>query len=299
MKIVSYGMAAWLILAGVCWSAENPSTVPSQNKTIAFITGDDEYRSEITLPMIAEILAKRHGFTCSVAYAVKPETGERDPKYQKNIAGLEALMMADLVVMFTRFRALPDEQLNMILDYVHSGRPIVGLRTSTHAFLYPDGPNVKWNNGFGEQVFGQRWITHHGHESTTDVEGIPAMASHPILRGVSLPFHAASWLYHVTPLIGDCTPLLQGHSLHSDKINDQERYPLVQPVAWTKTFTGAGGKAARVFFTTLGHPSDFSQESMRKLLLNGIYWALGMEDRILSEGVDARPVEAYIAPPTH
>jgi hypothetical protein len=102
-----------------------------------FVTGDDEYRSEVSMPMIAKILEARHGFKCTVVYAVDPSTGQRNPKYQQNIEGLEALKSADLAVFFLRFRALPDKQLKMILDYVNSGRPIVGLRTSTHAFRYP------------------------------------------------------------------------------------------------------------------------------------------------------------------
>ena len=108
---------------------------PAQGRVphVVFVTGDDEYRSEITMPMIAEILEARHGIKTSVAYA-RPI-----PQTKDNIEGLEALDSADLMVMFTRFRALPDDQLARITKYVASGKPIVGLRTSTHAFLYPEG----------------------------------------------------------------------------------------------------------------------------------------------------------------
>ncbi|HQP99279.1 MAG TPA: ThuA domain-containing protein [bacterium] len=267
---------------------------------VVFVTGDDEYRSEITLPMIADILEKRHGFKCSVAYATDPATRERNPKFQQNIEGLDTLGDADLAVFFMRFRALPDDQLNAILNYVNSGKPIVGLRTSTHAFRYPEGPNAKWNDGFGIEVFGQKWITHHGHTSSTEVTPIPQMADHPILRGIQVPFSCASWLYHVTPLVGDCEPLLVGLSMNSEKKPEElEQYPLTQPVAWTKTFTGSSGKPARVFFTTLGHPQDFENEAMRRLLINGIFWALGMEEKIPSEGSNARPIGEFTAPPTH
>ena len=269
-------------------------------KRIVFVTGDDEYRSEISMPMIAKILEKRHNFHCDVAYAVDPQTAECNPKYQQNIQGLENLKTANLAVFFTRFRALPDKQLNLILDYVNSGKPIIGLRTSTHAFRYPDGPNTKWNDDFGREVFGQKWITHHGHTSTTDVSVIPEMASHPILRGISKPFHCASWLYHVTPLVGDCKPILIGKSVDSEKKPEQlKEYPLTQPVAWTKTYSGKGGNSARVFFTTLGHPKDFENESMRKLIINAIYWALGDEDKITPNGANADVVQPYIAPSTH
>ena len=81
-----------------------------------------------------------------------------------------------------------------------SGKPIVGFRTSTHAFNYPAGsPHIDLNDGFGRDVFGQKWITHHGHRSTTTVALRAEAGSHPILRGVT-PFAAKSWLYHVMPL---------------------------------------------------------------------------------------------------
>ena len=233
---------------------------------IVFVTGDDEYRSEITMPMMAAILEKAHGFKTSIAYA-KPK-----PQTKDNIEGLEALDSADLMVMFTRFRALPDDQLQRILRYAESGKPIVGLRTSTHAFLYPDGhPRQALNDGFGRDVFGQKWITHHGSQSSTDVAVHSANASHPILRGVA-PFHARSWLYHVAPLHGEATVVLDGTSVNSNKTNRLAEFPLTQPVAWTRQY-----KQSRVFFTTLGHPDDFAQASMRRLVINGIYWALGRD----------------------
>jgi len=275
-------------------------TSSRQAPHVVFVTGDDEYRSEITMPMIADILQQRHGFTCTVLYATDPASGERNPKFQQNIDGLDALADADLAVFFIRFRALPDDQLNTILDYVNSGRPVVGLRTSTHSFRYTEGPNAKWNDASGIEELGKKGITHHGHTSSTDVTLIPEMADHPILRGITTPFHCASWLYHVTPLVGDCEPLLVGLSINSEKKPEElEQYPLTQPVAWTKTFTGSSGKPARVFFTTLGHPQDFENEAMRRLLINGIFWALGMEEKIPPEGLNAAPVGEFIAPPTH
>jgi type 1 glutamine amidotransferase len=195
-----------------------------------------------------------------------------------------------------RFRALPDEQLKLILDYVNSGKPIVGLRTSTHAFRYPSGhKNAKYNDQFGIDVFGQKWITHHGHRSSTEVSIIPATRQHPILRGIYGSFPCSSWLYHVEPLVGDCTPLLLGRAINSNQTKNQDKYPLTQPVAWTKTHNGA-----RVFFTTLGHPKDFEEYAMRRLLLNGIYWAVGKE--VPEGGVMAEPKGAlagWEAPDTH
>ena len=286
--------------AGLSAALGSAETLAGQKKNahVVFVTGDDEYRSEITMPFIAELLGRQRDvkFKSTVLYAANPVTGQRNPKYQKNIEGLEALKKADIAVFFTRFRALPDEQLKMILDYVNSGKPIVGLRTSTHAFRYPKGhKNFKYNNQFGIDVFGQRWITHHGHKSTTEVSIVPAARRHPILRGIYGSFSCSSWLYHVEPLVGDCKPLLTGKAVNSNKLKNQDKYPLVQPVAWTKTYKGA-----RVFFTTLGHPKDFEEYAVRRLLINGIYWALGVE--VPHGGAMAEPkgnLAGWEAPDTH
>jgi type 1 glutamine amidotransferase len=257
---------------------------------VVFVTGDCEYRSEITMPMIAKILETHHGMKCTICYAVDEKTGEIRPKHLTNIRGLEALRTADLAVFFIRYRQLPDDQLKLILDYLHSGKPIVGLRTSTHGFRYPSGPNSRWNDDFGRLVFGQKWIRHHGHDSSTLV--YLALKDHPIARGVAPEFYVRSWLYHVMPLEGDCTILANGIAVKGDKPS-RDVFGTPNPVAWTKHF----GKA-RVFFTTLGHPKDFEVESVRKLLLNGIYWALGWEDRIPATGCKADFVGNYVAPPT-
>lgn len=279
------GMLGVAVAAAVVAGSGLASRLDAQGRAphVVFVTGDDEYRSEITMPMIAAILEKAHGMTTSVAYA-KPI-----PQTKGNIEGLEALETADLMVMYTRFRALPDDQLARIMKYVDSGKPVVGLRTSTHAFLYPEGStHVALNDGFGRDVFGQRWITHHGNKSTTQVSVTSSSASHPILRGVS-PFSARSWLYHVEPLNGPATILLEGDSLNSQQVGKHDTYPTHQPVAWTREYKGA-----RVFFTTLGHPTDFEQPSMRRLVVNGILWALGRD--IPSGGAEATPVTPYVAP---
>jgi type 1 glutamine amidotransferase len=260
--------------------AQTPTT-PGRVPHVVFVTGDDEYRSEISMPMLAQILEKRHGLRTSVAYA-RPT-----PQDHGHIEGLEALETADLMVMFTRYRALPDDELNRILKYTQSGKPMVGFRTSTHAFNYPAGsPHTDLNDGFGLDLWGQKWIAHHGHTSTTTVAKAPG-AAHPILNGVD-DFPAKSWLYHVEPLNGPATILLLGTSVNTEK-KDLAKYPLTQPVAWTREHKGA-----RVFFTTLGHPGDFEQPSMRRLAVNGILWALGRE--VPKGGADATPVTPYVAP---
>jgi len=267
-----------------------PASAMSQSDStpyIVFVTGDEEYRSEESMPMLAQILKRDYGFDVSICYALNEE-GFIDPNVLDNIAGLERLEDADMMVLFTRFRALPDSQAQYILDFAESGKPIAGFRTATHAFLYKDDPQREHlNNDWPSRVLGQQWIVHHGHfkdgeEHLTRVEIIDDMQSNPILNGVQ-GFDAYSWLYHVDggdwKLSGDSEPLLRGTALRSKHENEGrlDQYPLSNPVAWTKTYTGTSGIPANVFFTTLGHPYDFKDESMRKLALNGILWALGEE----------------------
>jgi len=267
---------------------------------IVFVTGDEEYRSEESMPMLAAILKRDFGFKVTVLYAVNSQ-GEIDPYALDNIPHTEVLDDADLMVMFTRFRKLPPEQLAPILRYAESGKPVVGFRTATHAFRYDGGElAAKMNEAWPKDLFGQCWITHHGHfgdglEYLTAVEPVPN-PDEPILRGVK-PFLAYSWLYHVEgggdTLTGDCKPLAIGRTLKSSHAARHDRYPATNPVAWTKIRKTASGKEGRVFFTTLGHPFDFKDDSMRRLALQGILWALGQEERIPAEGVSVEFASPY------
>ena len=278
----------------------NVETQAAEKPHIVFVTGDDEYRSEESMPMLAQILKRDYGFDVTVCYSLD-ENGNIAPGNQKSISGLEALDDADLMVLFTRFRDLPPDQFQHFLKYVQSGKPVVGFRTATHAFLFrdPKSPYKEWNDKKIAELVGQKWITHHGHfgdghEYLTQVTINTEAKDHPIVRGVE-PYKAYSWLYHVDggseghQLAGDSQPLLTGHSLKSghEMKGNLEKYPLDNPVAWTKTYTGEGGTKGRVFFTTTAHPFDFKDPNVRKLALNGILWSLGMEDQIPTDGAKA------------
>src|ERR1700730_2575906 len=152
------------------WVVYDGQDGPGKGKHVVLISGDEEYRSEETLPQLAKILSKHHGFKCTVLFAIDPKTGEINPQVNNNIPGLEALKTADLMVIFTRFRNLPDDQMKYVLDYVEAGKPVVGIRTATHAFSL-DGKSryakwtwtsKDWPGGFGKQVLGETWISHHG-----------------------------------------------------------------------------------------------------------------------------------------
>ncbi len=268
---------------------------PGKGKHIVFVIGDDEYRSEDGMPQLAKILAVHHGFKCTLLFALNKETGEIEPSCQVNIPGLEALETADLMVIFTRFRELPDTQMKHIVDYTNSGRPIVGLRTATHAFNYsrnPASPYAKYSfrskdpdGGWGRQVLGETWINHYGHHNHESTRGevVKGKEKHPIMRGVATIW-GPSDVYGLTTLTGDSDPLVMGVVLKGMDPKDEpntEKPPV--PVAWTKTFTGTKGKAARVFTTTMGHAHDLKCQNFRRLLVNGCYWGLGMEDKIPAE----------------
>lgn len=282
--------------------AEDPWVVydgfdgPGKGKHVVLVSGDEEYRSEETLPQLGKILAKHHGFKCTVLFAVDKKTGEINPNERGNIPGLAALKTADLMVLFLRFRDLPDEQMQHIVDYVESGRPIVGLRTATHSFNIGGGKtfskysfnNKEWDGGFGRQILGETWINHHGHHGHESTRGIAAegMQEHPILSGIK---DGDIWgptdVYGVRlPLPGDSQPLVLGQVLTGMKPDDEpvdgpKNDPLM-PIAWTKTYTSPSGKTGRVFTTTMGASQDLQSIGLRRLLVNACYWALGMEDKI-------------------
>ncbi len=265
---------------------------PGRGKHIVFVVGDQEYRSEESMPMMARLLAERHGFKCTVLLPVNRRTGRYDPETSDNIPGLEALRQADLMVLFARWLELPDEQMKEIVDYTNSGRPVVGLRTSTHPFNYRknlSSPYAKYSfrdktfeGGYGRQVFGETWINHYGAHQKESTRGVvaPGMAKHPILKGVK-DIWGESDVYELTTLAGDCRPLVLGQVLAGMEPSSQPNPAKKQlPVAWVKSYTGDSGRKARVFMTTMGHVADFKNEGFRRLVVNGCYWAAGLEKRI-------------------
>ncbi|RXZ79694.1 hypothetical protein EBB07_21835 [Paenibacillaceae bacterium] len=245
-----------------------------QDYHIVFVSGEDEYESERTLPHLAAELEREHGARTTVL------TASPNPVVRDNIPGLEALRSADLAVFYLRFRELPREQFALIQEYLAAGKPVVGLRTSTHAFQYPAGHELaEWNDRFGIEVLGAPWIQHFGHSSSTDVSVAWGAEGHPVLTGVPTRFACRSWLYQVLPYPPkDAEILLSGHTVNPENNgwSYTEDTPRIQPVAWTRRHAGGGA----VFMTTMGHPEDFELPAFRRLLTNGIYWAMGIEQRI-------------------
>src|SRR5262245_8543737 len=126
-SIVVVSMTAFNAPAADPWVVYEGTAGPGKGKHIVLVSGDEEYRSEEALPQLGKILATHHGFNCTVLFAIDKDTGEINPKINNNIPGLEALKTADLMIIATRFRNLPDDQMKHIVDYVEDGKPIIGM----------------------------------------------------------------------------------------------------------------------------------------------------------------------------
>lgn len=272
------------------WVVFEGAIGPGKGKHVVFVTGDEEYRSEESMPQLAKILARHYGFTCTVLFAIDKTDGTINPQQNDNIPGTEALDKADLMVIFTRFRDLPDDQMKHIITYINSGKPIVGLRTATHAFRFKkhktyakyDWKSKDFDGGFGRQILGETWINHYGKHQKESTRGVIAegMANHPIVKGVK-DIWGPSDVYGITTLSGDSKPLVMGQVLVGMQPDDKPKPGMDRvPVAWTKTYKGETGKTARVFATTMGHAGDLRSEGFRRLLVNACYWALKMESKI-------------------
>ncbi|MFD2255181.1 ThuA domain-containing protein [Luteolibacter algae] len=263
----------------------------AKDKHLVLIASDHEYRSEETLPALARILAKRHGFDCTVLFGVDDDgfikAGE------PNIKGLEALGSADAMIMFTRFQALPDEQMQHIDDYLKRGGPVMGLRTSTHGFRYDgkSGPYAKYDfqskvqgyeGGFGEQILGQSWVGHYGknHVQRTRIKVLPEKASHPILRGVEGVMHVYAGGYNAEPksdweVLTMAQPLT---TMAADSQPDASNPPMASE--WTREYRAENGNKGRVFTSLYGASEDLTDAGYRRMLINATYWLCGLEDQI-------------------
>ena len=261
---------------------------PGKGKHLVFIAGDHEYRSEESLPAMARILAKHHGFKCTVLFDIDAN-GHISAGDPSNIPGLEALASADLAVVFLRFQHLPPEQMKHIDEYLKRGGPVVGLRTATHAFSGTKEPYTKYNYnakepgyelGFGHQVLGQTWVGHYGqnHRQSTRITLVPEKASHPILRGVKDVWVQVGG-YVGKPTDGEILTMAQPlNGMTPDSPADDKKPP--QPSEWTRTYKSASGKVGRVFTTLYGTSEDITNEGYRRLVMNGIFWAVGLESAI-------------------
>ena len=272
------------------WVVYEGKQGPGRAKHIVLLSGDEEYRSEEGLPMLGKILAVRHGFKCTVLFPIDPKTGEIDPNYAKNIPGIEVLRDADLVIMLWRFRELPDDQMQHFVDYYLAGKPIIGLRTSTHPFNYSNKSTSRfkhyaynsneWKGGFGKQVLGETWVNHHGAHKKEATRGIiePSAKNHPILKGVDDIF-GDSDVYTANPP-SDAEILVRGQVLAGMNPTDPpvtgKKNDPMQPIVWVRDYKNEAGKTNKVVLTTMGAATDLLNEGLRRLLVNAAYWTLNL-----------------------
>jgi type 1 glutamine amidotransferase len=253
--------ALLMVLTGTIAGQE--AAAPGVGKRVVMMIGEDEYQTWETLPAFAERELKPRGYAVRIVH--------QDPADKHSFPGLiEALNDADLLVVSVRRRSPPREQLAAVRRHLEAGKALIGIRTASHAFtvrgadqdeLAKHPERSEWTE-FDREVLGGNYSGHHGAGPITLVLPAPGAIQHPIQEGLA----AGGWtslasLYRTAPLAPDAQTLWLG------KIPDQPP----QPVAWTRLH---GQRQARIFYTSLGHESDFGNADFRQLLVNAMKWAL-------------------------
>lgn len=260
-----------------------------KGKHVVLIAGDEEYRSEEGMPMLGKILSQHHGFKCTVLFSVSD--GVIDPNAGTSLSNPAALDSADAIVMLIRFRKWPDETMARFDAAMKRGVPVVGLRTSTHAFQLPGSSAFKSYNQYGKETLGEKWVSHWGKHKVEATRGIAetANAGHPILSGVSDVF-GDSDVYEAAPP-ADAKILMRGQVLkgmepgdppaeYSKKRADGGEQPIndpMMPVAWTREIKTASGATQKIFTNTMGAATDLKSEGLRRMVVNAVFWGLGLE----------------------
>jgi hypothetical protein len=270
---------------------------PGRGHHVVLLSGDEEYRSEEAMPMLAKVLSRRLGFDTTVLFSVDPD-GTINPKATASLSRPEALDTADAIVMSLRFRHWPADTMARFERRLRAGVPIVALRTSTHAFAgFPDdSPYASWNydrdGGFGRRVLGETWRTHWGRHKVEATRGLieAGAADHPVLRGVTgiygdtdvyeaYPPADAQVLVRglvLTSLDPESAPASYRKTRSSDR-QEQDVNDPPMPIVWTRSYQQPGGAVNRIVTTTMGAATDLQNEGLRRLIVNGVFWGLGMD----------------------
>ncbi|MES2657685.1 MAG: ThuA domain-containing protein [Verrucomicrobiota bacterium] len=277
--------------SGPGWVSYPPGKGPGAGKQIVLLAGDEEYRSEEALPMLAKILSQRQGFACTVLFSTDAD-GVIDPNKGDSLGKPEALDSADVIITSLRFRKWPDDAMKHFDAAIQRGVPVIGLRTSTHSFQLPDSSAFKQYNSFGKKVLGEGWVSHWGNHKVEAARAViePGAEKNPLLRGVKDIF-ADSDVYEAYPP-ADATILLRGQVLKamdpkdppaarekqraSDKQKQDINTPMM-PVAWTREVRNASGKTNKILCTTMGAATDLKSEDLRRFVVNGVFWGAGIE----------------------
>lgn len=299
--IATLHLAACLSLSHAAFAGDDhvvyePKPGPGGGKHVVLVSGDEEYRSEEALPMLGKILSQRHGFKCTVLFSLGAD-GTIDPAAGGSIGHPEALDSADALVVLTRFRSWNEAALAKFDAAMKRGVPVIGLRTATHAFngIPKDSPYAKWNfnnqGGWGRAVLGETWVSHWGKHKVEACLGVvePSAKDHPILRGVGQIF-ANSDVYEAAPP-EDAKILVRGQVLtgmtpdtpaatYKKKNRAGVEQPVnepMMPVVWTREVKNDAGTTNKVVCSTMGAATDLECEGTRRLVVNAVFWGLGLD----------------------
>ena len=230
----------------------------SSQKNITFLIAEREYKTEKTLPKFSEEFLSENFF---IQFCKAPSEGNQ----RNHIANSSAIAKADLLFISVRRRAFKEETMELIRSHIAKGKPIIGIRTASHAFQLrkekvPSG-HQEWPEWDGE-IMGGNYNGHYGKELICTIQYATNSRHHPLLEKIT-PFSTPASLYRNSPLPNASTPLLLG---------SVKGFP-PEPVAWVHQ-TPAKGK---VFYTSLGHEEDFKKPTFNQLLINAINWCLENE----------------------
>lgn len=240
--------------------AAEPGNPAIKKPHIVFLISRDElnYDADSTIPLFAATLEKEYGFVTTVLLAEGERTAAHFPGLQ------DVLRKADLMVVFARRLALPPEQMNALQNWFTSGKPLIGIRTANHAFSVAQNERKEGYADWWDFVPDILGCLNNGYgpvEPGTDVSIVKRQKDHEILAGLPEQWHSNGNVYLVSGT-KHITPLLTG------QVNDT-----IQPIAWTRM----AGKS-RVFYTSLGHPDDFTTKPFITLLTNAVFWTLELSN---------------------
>ncbi len=276
--------------SGIGWVSYPGGKGAGEGKHVVLLAGDEEYRSEEALPMLAKILSKHHGFKCTVLFSTD-EDGTINPNKSDSLGNPGTLDSADVIVTSLRFRKWPDAAMKHFDDAIKRGVPVVGLRTSTHAFQLTGESKFREYNSFGKKVLGEQWVSHWGDHKVEATRGLPEEGAekNPLLNGVGEMF-GDSDVYEAYPP-DDATILARGlvlkgmtptsppsarHKIRSSDKGKQDINTPMMPVAWSREVKNDAGKTNKILCTTMGAATDLQDENLRRLVVNGVYWGVGI-----------------------
>ena len=295
MSVLSIALVLSVVLSAS--GAEVPGSITYEptagkgvGKHVVFVCGEWEYRCEESLPMLAKILARRHGFKCTVLFSMNPTKGIVEPSVTTNIPGMSALKTADMMVVFAMDLELPDDQMKHFVEFVDSGKPVFGIRCTLLSFKYNRNKTSPYaarfdcrrNGGYAVGLFGEGWKGHYGHHGRESTRGLRAGLNErsPLLRGVHDVWGPTD-VYRITTLPPDANVLMYGQVLKGMKPTDGPNLAkALMPMVWTRQIKQKSGNTRRVVMSTIGAAGDMESEDLRRLYVNCIFWAVGLEGKI-------------------